>query len=90
MRGSFRDGHYRIAVRVLDLVVLLSGPGRRLLSADIFFWTVSGRQEAASVLALVPTVLVMAGYAVATASRPCAAEREGRVRTWVRSQGRSR
>ena len=36
-----------------------------MLSADIFFWTVSGRQEAASVLALLQTALVMAGYVVA-------------------------
>jgi iron(III) transport system permease protein len=54
-----------IAVRVLDLVVLLAGPGSRMLSADIFFWTVSGRQEAASVLALLQTALVMAGYVMA-------------------------
>jgi iron(III) transport system permease protein len=54
-----------IAVRVLDLVVLLAGPGSRMLSADIFFWTVSGKQEAASVLALLQTVLVIAGYAAA-------------------------
>ena len=54
-----------IAVRVLDLVVLLAGPGSRMLSADIFFWTVSGKQEAASVLALLQTVLVMAGYLAA-------------------------
>ena len=54
-----------IAVRVLDLVVLLAGPGSRMLSADIFFWTVSGRQEAASVLALLQTALVLVGYAVA-------------------------
>lgn len=54
-----------IAVRVLDLVVLLAGPGSRMLSADIFFWTVSGRQEAASVLALLQTLLVMAGYVAA-------------------------
>jgi hypothetical protein len=47
-----------IAVRVLDLVVLRAGPGSHMLSADIFFWTVSGRQEAASVLALVPTAYV--------------------------------
>ena len=37
-----------IAVRVLDLAVLLAGPGSRMLSVDIFFWTVTGRQEAAS------------------------------------------
>jgi len=54
-----------IAVRVLDLVVLLAGPGSRMLSADIFFWTVSGRQEAASVLALLQTALVMLGYVIA-------------------------
>jgi iron(III) transport system permease protein len=54
-----------IAVRVLDLVVLLAGPGSRMLSADIFFWTVSGRQEAASVLALLQTALVLAGYCAA-------------------------
>jgi iron(III) transport system permease protein len=54
-----------IAVRVLDLVVLLAGPGSRMLSADIFFWTVSGKQEAASVLALLQTALVMAGYVAA-------------------------
>ena len=51
-------------MRVLDLVVLLAGPGSRM-SADIFFWTVSGRQEAASVLALLQTALVMAGYVIA-------------------------
>jgi iron(III) transport system permease protein len=54
-----------IAVRVLDLVVLLAGPGSRMLAADIFFWTVSGRQEAASVLAMLQTALVMTGYVVA-------------------------
>lgn len=54
-----------IAVRVLDLVVLLAGPGSRMLSVDIFFWTVTGRQEAASVLALLQTALVLAGYAAA-------------------------
>ncbi len=52
-----------IAVRVLDLAVLLAGPGSRMLSVDIFFWTVTGRQEAASVLALLQTALVIAGYA---------------------------
>jgi iron(III) transport system permease protein len=52
-----------IAVRVLDLAVLLAGPGSRMLSVDIFFWTVTGRQEAASVLALLQTALVLAGYA---------------------------
>lgn len=51
-----------IAVRVLDLAVLLAGPGSRMLSVDIFLWTVTGRQEAASVLALVQTALVIAGY----------------------------
>jgi len=63
-----------------------------MLSADIFFWTVSGRQEAASVLALVQTALVMAGYAVGTASRPCAAERVMRAESEYgpESQGRSR
>ena len=50
-----------IAVRVLDLVVLLAGPGSRMLSVDIFLWTVTGRQEAASVLALLQTALVLAG-----------------------------
>ena len=54
-----------IAVRVLDLAVLLAGPGTRLLSVDIFFWTVTGRQEAASVLALLQTALVLAGYVAA-------------------------
>jgi iron(III) transport system permease protein len=54
-----------IAVRVLDLVVLLAGPGSRMLSVDIFFWAVSGRQEAASVLALLQTALVLAGYGAA-------------------------
>ena len=52
-----------IAVRVLDLAVLLAGPGSRMLSVDIFFWTVTGRQEAASVLALLQTALVLIGYA---------------------------
>jgi iron(III) transport system permease protein len=51
-----------IAVRVLDLALLLAGPGSRMLAVDIFLWTVSGRQEAASVLALLQTVLVLAGY----------------------------
>ena len=51
-----------IAVRTLDLVVLLAGPGSRMLSVDIFFWTVTGQQEAASVLALLQTALVLAGY----------------------------
>jgi iron(III) transport system permease protein len=54
-----------IAVRVLDLALLLAGPGSRMLSVDIFLWTVSGRQEAASVLALLQTALVVAGYLVA-------------------------
>jgi iron(III) transport system permease protein len=54
-----------IAVRVLDLAVLLAGPGTRLLSVDIFFWTVTGRQEAASVLALLQTALVLGGYVAA-------------------------
>lgn len=54
-----------IAVRVLDVVVLLAGPGVRMLSVDIFFWTVTGRQEAASVLALIQTALVIVGYAAA-------------------------
>ena len=54
-----------IAVRVLDLAVLLAGPGSRMLSVDIFLWTVTGRQEAASVLALVQTALVLAGYGAA-------------------------
>src|SRR5262245_8597822 len=54
-----------IAVRVLDLAILFAGPGTRLLSVDIFFWTVTGRQEAASVLALLQTALVLAGYVVA-------------------------
>jgi iron(III) transport system permease protein len=54
-----------IAVRVLDLAVLLAGPGSRMLSVDIFFWTVTGRQEAASVLALLQTALVVAGYIAA-------------------------
>jgi iron(III) transport system permease protein len=51
-----------IAVRVLDVVVLLAGSGVRMLSVDIFLWTVSGRQEAASVLALIQTALVIVGY----------------------------
>jgi iron(III) transport system permease protein len=54
-----------IAVRVLDIVVLLAGPGVRMLSVDIFLWTVTGRQEAGSVLALIQTALVVAGYAAA-------------------------
>ena len=54
-----------IAVRVLDLVVLLAGPGARLLSVDIFFWAVTGRQEAASVLALLQTALVLGGWLAA-------------------------
>ena len=54
-----------IAVRVLDLAVLFAGPGTRVLSVDIFFWTVTGRQEAASVLALLQTALVLAGYVAA-------------------------
>jgi iron(III) transport system permease protein len=54
-----------IAVRVLDLAVLLAGPGSRMLSVDIFFWAVTGRQEAASVLALLQTALVLGGYLAA-------------------------
>jgi iron(III) transport system permease protein len=54
-----------IAVRVLDLAVLFAGPGTRVLSVDIFFWTITGRPEAASVLALLQTALVLAGYVVA-------------------------
>lgn len=53
-----------IAVRVLDTVVLLAGPGVRMLSVDIFLWTVTGRQEAGSVLALIQTALVIGGYLV--------------------------
>ena len=44
-----------IAVRVLDLVVLLARPGIRMLSVDIVSWTVTGQQEAASGLALLQT-----------------------------------
>ena len=33
-----------------------------MLSVDIFLWTVTGRQEAASVLALIQTALVVVGY----------------------------
>ena len=47
---------------MLDLAVLLAGPGSRMLAVDIFLWTVTGRQEAASVLALLQTALVVAGY----------------------------
>ena len=54
-----------IAVRVLDVVVLLAGSGTRMLSVDIFLWAVTGRQEAASVLALIQTALVIVGYAAA-------------------------
>lgn len=54
-----------IAVRVLDVVVLLAGPGARMLSADIFLWTVTGRQEAGTVLALIQTLLVVVGYVTA-------------------------
>ncbi len=54
-----------IAVRVLDVVVLLAGSGSRMLSVDIFLWTVTGRQEAASVLALLQTALVLSGYVAA-------------------------
>ena len=54
-----------IAVRVLDVVVLLAGPGARMISADIFLWTVTGRQEAGTVLALIQTALVVVGYVAA-------------------------
>jgi iron(III) transport system permease protein len=54
-----------IAVRVLDVVVLLAGPGAHMLSTDIFLWTVTGRQEVASVLALMQTALVIVGYVAA-------------------------
>ena len=54
-----------IAVRVLDVVVLLAGSGTRMLSVDIFLWAVTGRQEAASVLALIQTALVIVGYVAA-------------------------
>ena len=50
-----------IAVRILDVVVLLAGSGVHMLSVDIFLWTVTGRQEAASVLALIQTALVVVG-----------------------------
>jgi len=36
-----------------------------MLSVDIFLWTVTGRQEAASVLALLQTALVLSGYVAA-------------------------
>ena len=36
-----------------------------MLSVDIFLWAVTGRQEAASVLALIQTALVIVGYAAA-------------------------
>jgi len=49
----------------MDLAVLLAGPGSRMLSVDIFFWTVTGRQEAATVLALLQTALVLTGYLAA-------------------------
>ena len=51
-----------IAVRVLDIVILLAGPGVRMLSVDIFLWTVTGRQEAGTVLALIQTAVVVVGY----------------------------
>jgi iron(III) transport system permease protein len=51
-----------IAVRVLDIVILLAGPGVRMLSVDIFLWTATGRQEAGTVLALIQTTVVIAGY----------------------------
>jgi iron(III) transport system permease protein len=54
-----------IAVRVLDVVVLLAGSGVRMLSVDIFLWTVTGRQEAGTVLALIQTALVIVGYGAA-------------------------
>jgi ABC-type Fe3+ transport system permease subunit len=54
-----------IAVRVLDVVVLLAGSGVHMLSVDIFLWTVTGRQEAASVLALIQTAVVILGYIAA-------------------------
>jgi len=54
-----------IAVRVLDVVVLLAGPGARMIAADIFLWTVTGRQEAGTVLALIQTALVVVGYVAA-------------------------
>ncbi len=75
-----------IAVRVLDLAVLLAGPGSRMLSVDIFFWTVTGRQEAASVLALLQTALVLVGYAGAAGSSaaPRARARSDRTRSRAR------
>src|SRR5262245_3537844 len=51
-----------IAVRVLDIVILLAGPGVRMLSVDIFLWTATGRQEAGTVLALIQTAVVIVGY----------------------------
>jgi iron(III) transport system permease protein len=51
-----------IAVRVLDIVILLAGPGVRMLSVDIFLWTATGRQEAGTVLALIQTTVVIVGY----------------------------
>ncbi len=53
-----------IAVRVLDTVVLLAGPGTRVLSVDIFQLASSGRSEQASVLALLQTGLIVCAYIV--------------------------
>ena len=50
---------------VEPVVVLLAGSGVRMLSVDIFLWTVTGRQEAGTVLALIQTALVIVGYAAA-------------------------
>jgi hypothetical protein len=40
-------------------------PHARLLSVDMLFWAVSGRQEAASILALLQTALVLGGWLAA-------------------------
>jgi iron(III) transport system permease protein len=54
-----------IAVRVLDTILLLAGPGTRTLSVEIFGWAVGGNQGLAIVLALIQTGVVIVGYAVA-------------------------
>ena len=54
-----------IAVRVLVIVVLLAGPGARMMSADTFLWTVTGRQEGRFGPAIIHTALVVFGFVAA-------------------------
>lgn len=54
-----------IAMRVVDSIVFLTGPGLRMLSTDIFSWSLSGNREGAFVLAIVQTGLILLTYLMA-------------------------